>query len=109
MIFAIDFDGTLCDFDYPNIGKPNNRLINMLKHIKRKEHKLILWTCRTGIQLTEAVNWCKKYELEFDAINDDLEEVKKIYKDSGRKIFADYYIDDKNILINDFILLEQLL
>ena len=30
MIIAVDFDGTLCENDYPRIGRPNTKLINHL-------------------------------------------------------------------------------
>ena len=36
--------------------------------------------------------------LEFDAVNDNLEEMKQIYGNNPRKIYADWYIDDKNAI-----------
>lgn len=54
-IYAVDFDGTLCENEFPCIGAPNTFLINHL--IKRREqgNKVILWTCRCGNRLQEAV------------------------------------------------------
>lgn len=47
-IIAVDFDGTLCENKYPEIGKPNGVLIDDLKMRKDNGAKLILWTCRVG-------------------------------------------------------------
>ena len=35
-IIAVDFDGTLCNDCYPDIGKPNLPLIELLKALKRE-------------------------------------------------------------------------
>lgn len=95
MIIAVDFDGTLCEVCYPEIGAPNMNLITMLINQRNAGDKIILWTCREEGLLEDAVNWCKKYGLEFDAVNDNLAETKAIYNHNSRKITADIYIDDK--------------
>ena len=94
-IIAVDFDGTLCADLYPGIGAPNQRLIFVLKQLKARGAKLILWTCRCGEPLSEAVGWCKKHGLTFDAVNENLPEVLEKYGTDSRKITADLYIDDK--------------
>lgn len=96
-VYAVDFDGTLCESVWPGIGAPNMSLINHL--IKRREqgNKIILWTCREGVRLQEAVEWCKEYGLEFDAVNDNLQELKDEFGNNPRKIYADCYIDDKAV------------
>ena len=95
-IIAVDFDGTLCIDSYPNIGFPNLPLIFLLKQMKAQDKKIILWTCRCGRYLAEAVNWCENFGLEFDAVNDNVEEIVKKYGSNSRKIYADVYIDDKS-------------
>lgn len=90
MLIAVDFDGTLVFAD----GAPNYELILALQKAKERGHPLILWTCREGEQLQEAVAWCHQFRLHFDAVNDNLLSVKKSYCDS-RKIVADLYIDDR--------------
>ena len=95
MIIAVDFDGTLCIQNYPNIGEANTELINALIVRKQAGDKLILWTCREETLLENAVAWCKQQGLEFDAVNDNLEEIKVKYQHNSRKITADIYIDDK--------------
>ena len=92
---AVDFDGTLCENAYPEIGAPNLPLIDKLISCRRLGAKVILWTCREGELLTRAVEFCRCYGLEFDAVNDNTEELKRAYGTNPRKIGADYYIDDK--------------
>lgn len=94
-IYAVDFDGTLCVSSFPEIGAPNMRLINHLIKRKRQGNKLILWTCRVGERLAEAVSWCKDKGLEFDAVNNNLPEMIEYWGNNPRKVFADVYIDDK--------------
>ena len=95
-IMAIDFDGTLCEDAFPGIGQPNWPLILYLKEKQREGSKLILWTCRCGNALTEAVDWCKKHGLVFDAVNANVPENILQYGGSdSRKIYADVYIDDR--------------
>ena len=54
-VFAFDFDGTLCGIDYPRIGEPKTKMIELAKQLKREGHQLILWTCRSGIELEKAI------------------------------------------------------
>jgi hypothetical protein len=53
---------------------------------------------REGKPLDDAVEWCRGYGLEFDAVNDNLEELKVRYGNNPRKIFTDHYIDTSNII-----------
>ena len=96
-IYAVDFDGTLCESVYPGIGRPNFALIHHLKKKKAKGNILILWTCRCGESLQAAVDWCKDYGLEFDYINENVPEMINEHGNDCRKIFADVYIDDKAV------------
>lgn len=97
MILAVDFDGTLCENRYPEIGAPDRALIDSLIVARSKGDKLILWTCREGIELDEAVEFCKSQGLEFDAVNDNVPETIELFGSNNRKIFAHYYIDDKSL------------
>ena len=99
-IFAVDFDGVLCYDEWPKIGKPLERNIEYIKALRSFGNKVILWTCRTGLRLDHAVEWCRERGLEFDAVNENLPEVIAYYGDNPRKISADYYIDDRAFLID---------
>ena len=98
-IIAVDFDGTLCENEFPEIGKANNKLIIFLKRRKRSGDKLILWTNRVDDKLKVAVSWCGEKGLIFDAVNKNLPEVVEYFGGDTRKIYADEYIDDKNVLM----------
>lgn len=102
MIYAVDFDGTLCKEDWPRIGRPNRDLIRWLIRQKRDGHELILWTLREEQDLQEAIEWCKSFGLVFDAVNDNLERMKQQYGNNPRKVHADVYIDDRNWLLEKF-------
>lgn len=102
-IFAVDFDGTLCEKAWPNIGEPKHDIINWMKSLRKEGHKVILWTCREGMQLVEAIAWCADQGLFFDAVNDNLEDHKSKFKNNPRKVFADYYIDDKAVYPTDML------
>ena len=96
MIIAVDFDGTLAITNYPRIIRPNSHVIWFCKRRKRMGDTLILWTCRHGKELEEAVEWCKRYNLVFDYVNENPPEKIAIYGDS-RKVYADIYVDDHNV------------
>ena len=94
-IIAVDFDGTLCTDKWPEIGKPNEDLIMYLQQHRRNGGKIILWTNRVEERLNEAVEWCKKFGLTFDAVNDNLQDVIDTFGFNSRKVFAHEYIDDR--------------
>ena len=107
IIYAVDFDGTLCTNKWPDIGIANIKLIEFLKSERRNGNKVILYTMREGNLLDAAVGWCEDLGLEFDAVNDNLPELKDRFKNNPRKIYADYYIDDHNAICDIGIPLER--
>ena len=93
---AVDFDGTIVDHEYPGIGKEKLFAFQTLKELEKRGARLILWTFRTGKELDDAVEYCKKNGIEFYAVNKNYPE--EILDESvSRKIDADIYIDDKNV------------
>jgi len=52
-IYAVDFDGTLCESKWPGIGAPNKKLIQHLIQRRTEGAKVILWTCRVEEHLKE--------------------------------------------------------
>ena len=67
MIIAVDFDGTIVEHKYPEIGKEIPFAITTLKRLQAEHHILILWTVREGKLLEDAV------------------------------LRADFFIDDRNV------------
>jgi len=96
MIIAVDFDGTIVEHEYPEIGKPIPFALNALRKLQKEDrHDLILWTFREGEHLEEAVKYCSKNGVEFYAVNKNYPEEQP--GDTPRKLAADIFIDDKNI------------
>lgn len=96
-IWAVDFEGTITTRRrYPNIGEPNISVIELLKMARLRGVRVILWTCREGEYLTNALEWCKGYGLEFDAVNENIPEAVEYLGHDTRKVLADIYIDDKS-------------
>lgn len=95
LIIAIDFDGTCVRDAYPEIGEDMPGVVHTLHSLLLRDHKLILWTCREGEQLSDAVEWFKEKDLLLFGVNETpLDD--DFRKGGGRKVFADLYIDDRN-------------
>ncbi len=92
MHIAVDFDGTIVDQQFPQIGEPVPHAFLWLKRFKKEGAKLILWTWRSGDKLQEAIDFCSSQGLEFDWVNENPEISK-----NSEKVFADVYIDDSAI------------
>ena len=96
-VIAVDFDGCLCVKKWPEIGAPNWDAIHALIRRKADGDKIILWTCRDGKQLEEAVLWCINHGLRFDAVNENLPENIKFFGNDCRKVWANEYWDDRAV------------
>ena len=96
-IIAIDFDGTLVEDKFPNIGEKRDWVWTRALAAKKAGKKLILWTSRDHNNLEEAVAFCKNEGLEFDAVNENLKEVRALFNNDTRKVYANEYWDDKAI------------
>ena len=98
MIIAVDFDGTIVEHKYPEIGQEVPFAIDTLKMLIKDQHRLILWSVREGALLDEAVEWCRARGVEFYAVNKDSpEEEKEKNNHFSRKLKADFFIDDRNV------------
>lgn len=95
-VIAVDFDGTIVEHKYPEIGREMLFAFATLKALKQKGHKLILWTIRTGDLLRDAVEYCKENGVEFYAVNKNYPE-EKLDENVSRKLNADIFIDDRCI------------
>jgi hydroxymethylpyrimidine pyrophosphatase-like HAD family hydrolase len=93
----VDFDGTIVDHEYPGIGKEKLFAFQTLKELEKRGALLILWTFRTGKELAEALEYCKRNGIEFYAVNRNYPEEIFDEVTVSRKINADIYIDDRNI------------
>lgn len=94
MIIAVDFDGTIVEHRYPDIGREKPFAIETLKKLTEEQHRLILWTVRKGKLLQEAVDFCRTRGLDFYAVNRNFPEENE---PEERKLRADLWIDDRNL------------
>jgi hypothetical protein len=99
-IIAIDFDGTLAEHKFPDIGNEVPGAFGVLKELQAAGHKLILWTMRNdregdskenGPVLSEAVAWCRERGVEFWGVN--LNPDQHSWTQSPKQ-YANIYIDD---------------
>lgn len=101
LIIAVDFDGTITT--EPDIGKKlvlRENCKEVLQRMSEDGIKLILWTCRSGEHLAEAISFLDNSGLLelFDVVNKQLPQVVEKYPDEARKVGADVYFDDKNAM-----------
>lgn len=94
---AVDFDGTIVEHRYPEIGKEILFAFETLRALQKQNHQLILWTYRSGKELDEAVEFCRRNGVEFYAVNSSFPEEEFDEHYDSRKIDADIFIDDRNI------------
>jgi len=93
---AVDFDGTIVEHKYPQIGKEQLFAFETIRALIEQKHQVILWTYRAGKELDEAIEYCRENGVEFFAVNKNYPE--EHYDGSiSRKIDADVYIDDRNV------------
>lgn len=99
MVIAVDFDGTIVEHRFPEIGREVPMAVSTLRKLDEQGHRLILWSVREGELLQEAVDWCRERGLEFFAVNANSpgEEPMPEGSTGCRKVNADLYIDDRNV------------
>ena len=102
MIIAVDFDGTIVEHRYPEIGKEIPFAIETLKRLSDDGHRLILWSVREGKLLDDAVKWCEERGLRFYAVNRNFDEDgdnedRNSNAAYSRKLKAKLFIDDRNV------------
>jgi len=87
MRIIIDIDGTICseeDFKNREKAKPFKKTIKNINSLKKKGHKIILFSSRPWSQYDMTQEWLKKKKLKFDNLI------------LGKPI-GDIWIDDRSI------------
>ena len=94
MTIAVDFDGTIVEHRYPEIGEELPFATETLRMLIKDQHRLILWSVREGQLLEDAIKWCRERGVEFYAVNKDYPEEKEEWNNHfSRKIKADVWKD----------------
>lgn len=97
-IIAYDFDGTIVENAFPEIGDIKEDVVKEIREEKEKGSIIILWTCRSGEFLEDAVKFCKVNNIPIDYANENIPELDF---ETSRKIYADRYVDDRAINPNN--------
>lgn len=93
-VIAIDFDGVIVDDCYPEIGRLKDDASHSL-NLLSKHFTIIIWTCRSGLDLEVVRQFLEEHHLPFDYLNENTIENKRLFGNDSRKIFADIYVDDR--------------
>jgi predicted kinase len=89
---AFDFDGTIVDNKFPEIGEIIDGTVEKLNTLYEDlENIIIVWTCRGENYTNEMRQFLLKNKIPFDFINEN-----PIFDTGSRKIFAHEYYDDRN-------------
>ena len=96
MYICVDFDGTIVDHRFPEIGIPVPDAIKWLKRIHNAGGKIILYTMRShgkmmGTLLTDAVNYLRSEGVELFGVNKNPTQESWT---SSPKAYGEIYIDD---------------
>lgn len=94
---SIDFDKTLVYSDYPEILGLKPNALSVLNKLYNEEYRIIINTCRAGVQQVNAEYFLLSNRIPYHKINENLDEDIEFYGMDCRKISADIYIDDKQL------------
>ena len=94
MIFAIDFDGTVVQHQFPKVGPSVPGALAGLRELVEGGHEIILYTMRSGDSLQDAVDYIRLRGIPLKGVNHNPEQSQ--WTDSP-KAFAHRYIDDSAV------------
>lgn len=95
---AIDFDGTIVENIFPEIGAIKKNVVDKMKEWYEQGHTIIIWTCRTDQYAEGARKFLDDNEIPYHYFN---ENPTSPLGDWCRKIFADVYLDDRALNVDD--------
>lgn len=99
MLIAIDFDGTVVESRFPDVGPEMPGAAQALLALVHMGHDLMLWTCREDCRrrayLSEAVAWFADRGIPLAGVNEAPEKYELL--PGGRKPHAKIFVDDRNV------------
>jgi hydroxymethylpyrimidine pyrophosphatase-like HAD family hydrolase len=101
LVLGIDFDGTIVEEAFPEIGKIKPKTVQLMQEAIEAGHLLIVWTARSGQAEIDAINFLNENNIPYHYVNENPEDPYAIRGEQGRKIFCDYYLDDRALHVND--------
>lgn len=94
MIIAVDFDGTVVDHRYPDVGGDVPGAVDALKALVAVGAKLVLNTMRSDEPLADAVRWFEERGIPLFGVNRNPEQDSWT---KSPKVYAHHYVDDAAI------------
>lgn len=108
MIIAIDFDGTIVSENHPKIGPLLPYAKEVINKLYAAGHYIIIWSCRTGKEARDTVDFLNDEGIRFHAFNEGHPANIAKYGFEGRKIYYDILIDDKALwFVSDWKMIEM--
>lgn len=97
LVIAIDFDGTIVEHEYPEIGELKYEAKDVINKLYEEGHSIIIWTCRSnanGHDFNDMIDFLIDNDIMYTEANENDEVVSY---GCYPKIYADIYIDDRNL------------
>ncbi len=98
MYICLDFDGTVVDHRYPEIGEPVPKALDWLRKLQLSGARIILWTMRSdsaeGPLLTHAVSYLKENGIHLYGINRNPDQDEWT---TSPKAYGHVYVDDSAV------------
>lgn len=101
LTIGVDFDGTIVEEGFPEIGAIKPDVVEFVTRAKKMGHLIIIWTSRSSKYLEDAVEFLNKNNIPYDYVNENPEDVYFIQGIQSRKLFCDFYLDDRAIHVDD--------
>lgn len=93
VVLIIDFDGTICEHQFPEIGEPKEKAIEVMQALDKAGFKIVIHTCRANPSIggqeasdkyvQEMEDWLKENKIPYD----------EVWRGIGKPI-GHLYIDD---------------
>lgn len=90
LIVGVDFDGTVAEHQYPEIGPEAPGAIETLRSLQEMGASIILWTMRSGPELDAAVAWLSERGIRLFGVNKNPETDWS----TSPKAYCHVYVDD---------------
>lgn len=98
MIVVIDFDGTIVEDAYPEIGLLRRNAKEVINRLYEEGNYIVINTCRSGAFEIDACTFLEGEGVKYHYINHNPPHLIEKFGQDCRKISGDIYIDDKCLM-----------
>jgi len=96
-ILGIDFDHTICNSSFPELGPEMDDAGDTIRKLVEEGYGVVINTCRSNEALGMAIGYLRRRNIPYHYINCNFPHLIELYNSDTRKVSADVYIDDKNL------------